>query len=300
MRALTVVIVAAFLASAAAQVCTTELQRALPGPGALPGHVAAALLAEAVRLVEPALPSRRTGDGPIAGADAAAAAITYLHQRRLLPDGWTPEGHTPDAWATMLARFAAGFRLPPPEATGADTRAMLQEAGRLVETVGQAVRPLPIFAVDADGAVTLFTVIWNWTSHPRLLVYRPAEGLRLGEGASRTAATAVLDAMSTCAVEFDLYAYADEADALRLFVSQGTSTLQLLAVEPAGPATPATFAADDVVDVLTFRTPAMDGARVASVAILGPSPGIGTVLSILTRVRTNVGLTDLRDVLALP
>jgi hypothetical protein len=83
-------------------------------------------------------------------------------------------------------------------------------------------------------------------------------------------------------------------------VAQGTSTLELLAVEPVGPATPTTFEADDVVDVLTFRAPTMDGALVASVAILGPSPGVGTVLSILTRVRTNVGLTDLMDVLALP
>ncbi len=300
MRLLQLVIVAALLSSAAAQVCTTELQRALPGADASPGQVAAALLAEAVRLVEPALPALRTGDGPVAEAGAATAAVTYLHQRRLLPEGWTPENHTPEAWATMLARFAAGFRLPPPETTGVDTRAMLQEAGRLVAAVGQAVRPLPVFAVDADGAVTLFAVIWNWTSHPRLIVYRPTDGLHLGEGPSRAAAAAVLDTMSTCAIAFDLFAYADEADALRLFVAQGDSTLQLLAAEPSGPATPTTYGADDVVDVLTFRDPSVAAAAVASVAILGPSPGTGTVLSILTRVRTNVGLTDLLDVLALP
>jgi hypothetical protein len=300
MRVLTIVVVAMLFSSVAAQVCTTELQRALPGADASPGQVAASLLAEAVRLVEPALPSSRTSVGPVDEAGAAADAVTFLHQRRLLPDGWSPEGHTPEAWAAMLARFAAAYRLPPPEASGADTRAMLQDAGRTVEIVGRAVRPLPVFAVGPDGAITLFTVIWNWTSYPRLLVFRPSEGLRLGEGPSREAAAAVLDAMSTCAIDFDLYVYADESDALRLFVDQGSSTLRLLAAEPLGPAVPTTFEGDAVVDVLTYRAPSMAGVDVMSVAIEGPSPGAGTIASILTRVRTNVGLTDLMDVLALP
>ena len=88
-RALLLVLIAASVATAAAQVCITELQGALPGVGASPGQVAAALFAQAVRLVEPALPPLRGGDGPVVGAGAAAEAVTYLHRRFLLPDGWT-------------------------------------------------------------------------------------------------------------------------------------------------------------------------------------------------------------------
>jgi hypothetical protein len=286
---------------AAAQVCGAELQQALPGAGATPGQVAASLLARAVQLIEPALPPQRGGIGPIEGAGAAADAVTFLHQRLLLPDGWSPDGHTPAAWSAMLALFVAPYQAIAPPATGADTRAMLAEAALALEVVANAVRPLPVFAVDAAGRVTFFAVIWNWTPYPRLLVFRPDPEVRLAEGpTSREAAPPVLEAMANCALRFEHFVYASEAVALRLFVAQGTSTLLVLGSEPALDSLPRAFAAGEVIDVLTFRSPVMDGVEVASVSIEGPAPGFGAVLQVLFHVRTNVGFDTVMRALALP
>jgi hypothetical protein len=292
------------LASAAwAQVCVDELRRALPGADATPGQTAASLLARAVQLVEPALPPLRDGSGPVEGAGVAAAAVTYLHQRRLLPGGWTPENHTPERWAAMLTRFAAGYRVGAPAATGADRETMLDEAARALEAVADAVRPLPVFAVDAQRNVTFFAVIWNWTPFPRLLLFRPPTGLALagdGRTPSDEAAAPVLAALSGCALAFDRFVYADESAALRLFVAQGASTLRVLGSEPGAAGVPDEFGSDDVVAALTFRAPELDGVRVLSASIEGPSPGFGAVLGVLLQVRTNVGLDGALRSLALP
>ncbi len=301
MRRLLMVGLCALASVAFAQVCEPELRRALPGFGATPGQVAAALLARAVQLVEPALPASRGGSGPIEGAGAAADAVTYLHRRYLLPSGWTPDGHTAEHWAAMLARFASPYRVAAPAAGALDPDGMVLEAASALEAVAAAVRPLPVFAVDDTGQITFFAVIWNWTPFPRLLVFRPRDGVRLADAPeSRDAARPVLDALSTCALDFDLYVYADEAVALRLFVAQGASTLRVLGVEPAASELPSSFGSDEVVDVITFRSPAMAGVEVASVAIDGPSPGVGDILFVLVRVRTNVGLDQALRSLALP
>jgi hypothetical protein len=303
MRAVVLACWLALASGAWAQVCVDELRAALPGAAATPGQAAAALLARAVQLIEPALPAQRGDAGPVAAAGAAAGAVTYLHQRRLLPSGWTPEGHTPDAWADMLARFAAGYRVAPPLATGADREAMVDEAARALAAVAAAVRPLPVFAVDAERRVTFFAVIWNWTPHPRLLLFRPPTGLTLagdGRTASEEAAAPVLAALGGCALGFDSFVYADEAAALRLFVAQGASTLRVLGSEPDLAGVPAEFGADDVVAALTFRAEELEGVRVLSAAIEGPSPGFGAVLGVLLQVRTNVGLERALRALALP
>lgn len=301
-RWLATIVAAALLGSAAAQVCTDELRRALPGPDATLGQAAAALFAEAVRQIEPAWPGLRGGDGPVAGAGAAADAVTYLHRRRLLPEGWTPEDHTPEAWAAMWASFASKYRVTPPATTGADVATMVDEAARALELVADAVRPLPVFAVDGDGRVTLFVVLWNWTPYPRLLVFRVPAGTALGDGdGSEARAAPVLAAVAGCALRFDGFVYASEDVALRLFVDQGgDSTLRLLGSEPLLVGTPSAFAGDDVVAVLRFEHPALASADVVSVAIEGPSLGVGAAFTVLANVRTNLGLDGVLRALALP
>ena len=293
---------AALLGSATAQVCTSELRRALPGPDATLGQAAASLFAEAVRQIEPAWPVLRSGEGPVAEAEAAADAVTYLHRRRLLPDGWTPEGHTPEAWAAMWAGLAAAYRIAAPATSGADVATMVDEAARALERVADAVRPLPVFAIDADDQVTLFVVLWNWTPYPRLLAFRTPPGTALVDGGSSQARAApVLAALSGCALRFDGFAYAREDVALRLFVDQGgASTLRLLGSDPQLPRLPVEFAGDDVVAVLRFEHPALAGIDVVSVAIEGPSLGIGSALVVLANVRTNLGLPGVLRSLELP
>lgn len=300
-RAIAFGIVFAASAWAQAELCLDELRRAVPGGDTSVGQVAAAVLARAVQLVEPAYPELRGGDGPIEGAGAATEAVTYLYRRRLLPSGWTPQEHTPEAWAVMLARFTSGYRVEAPSVSGGDRSTMIAEAAATLADVADAVRPLPVFAVDDDGRVTFFAVIWNWTPVPRLLVYRPPSGVRLADSASSIeAARPVLDAMGSCAVRYDLFLYAREDQALRLFVAQGSSTLRVMAAEPPATQWPATFGTDAVVDVLTFRSDAVDGARTLSVAIDGPTPSFGSVFGVLLQVRTNVGLDAAFRVLALP
>jgi len=303
MRSLALACLLVLASPAWAQVCVDELRGALPGGDATPGQVAASLLARAVQLVEPALPPSRGGSGPIEDAGAAAEAVAYLHQRHLLPRGWTPDGHTPEAWAAMLARFAAGYRVAAPAATGGDRETMLDETARALEAVADSVRPLPVFAVDAQRRVTFFAVIWNWTPFPRLLLFRPPAGLTLAgddRTASGEAAAPVLAALSGCALAFDRFVYADESAALRLFVAQGASTLRVLGSEPASVGVPETFPSEEVVAALTFRAPELDGVRVLSASIEGPSPGLGAVLGVLLQVRTNVGLEGALRSLALP
>lgn len=301
-RWLVTIAAAALLQSAAAQVCTDELRRALPGPDATVGQAAAALFAEAVRRIEPAWPGLRGGEGPVAEAGGAADAVTYLHRRRLLPEGWTPEGHTPEAWAAMWTDFAARYGVAPPTTTGADVATMVDEAARALERVADAVRPLPVFAVDGDDRVTLFVVLWNWTPYPRLLVFRIPPGTALAEAnGSEARAAPVLAALGGCALRFDGFAYAPEDVALRLFVDQsGGSTLRLLGSDPPLPQVPTEFTGDDVVAVLRFEHPALAGADVVSVAIEGPSLGVGSAFVVLANVRTNLGLDGVLRSLALP
>jgi hypothetical protein len=303
MRAVVLTCLLSLAPLAWAQVCVEELRRALPAGDATPGQIAASLLARAVQLVEPALPSLRDGSGPVDGAGGAAEAVTYLHQRRLLPSGWTPEAHSPEGWSAMLAGFAGGYRVDAPAVTGADRETMLDEVARTLEAVADAVRPLPVFAVDAQRRVTFFAVIWNWTPFPRLLLFRPPADLTLagdGRTPSEEAAAPVLEALSGCALSFDRFVYADEAAALRLFVAQGASTLRVLGTEPDGGGAPEAFGPDDVVAALTFRAPELGGVRVLSASIEGPSPGFGAVLGVLLQVRTNVGLEGALRSLALP
>jgi hypothetical protein len=169
---------------------------------------------------------------------------------------------------------------------------MVDEAARALERVADAVRPLPVFAVDGDGRVTLFVVLWNWTPYPRLLVFRAPAGMALGDGDDSAARAApVLAALGGCALRFHGFAYASEEVALRLFVDQGgASTLRLLGSDPPLPRVPAEYAGDDVVAVLRFEHPELAGADVVSVAIEGPSLGAGSAFVVLANVRTNLGL----------
>ena len=289
------------LSCAAAQVCADELRGSLPAAGTTPGQTAALLLARAVQAVEPAYPELRGGSGPVAGAGPAAGAVTWLHRRRLLPAGWSVEGHDAAAWAAMWERFADGYRVTLPPLVATDAAAMVAEAAVALERVAAAVRPLPVFAVDGDDRVTFVAVIWNWTPQPRLLVVRPPAGLRLApERASAAASAPVLAPIGTCALRFGTFAYAREDLALRLFVAQGASTLRVMASDPPRADWPAVFQAEDVVDVLTFRSPAVAGVEALSVAIEGPAPGFGEVLPVLLQLRTNAGFGDVLRVLALP
>lgn len=294
---LLVVVLAA--AGAKAQVCVDELQLAVRPTGLNAGQAAALLLERMVRLAEPALPASRQGAGPVEGAGPATAAVTYLYQRHLLTDSWGVEGHSASAWNGMLRSFARWYGVEPPPASATDLAGMVAEAAAALQSVSEALRPLPVFAADDDGQISFFAVIWNWTRYPRLLVFPTPEDLRLGSGNSIQAAAPVLERMGNCALRFDDFVFAAEDVALRLFVDQGRSSLRLLATEPL-PVPNVTVEGDEVVGVMRFDHPYLVGAQAASVAIDGPSPTITTILSILPRLRTSLSPFGLQWFLAFP
>lgn len=294
-------------ASAQAQVCVDELWQVVrpsaagPVRGSLsPGQAAALLLERMVRLAEPALPASRDGSGPLEGAGPAAAAITYLHQRHLLPANWSVDGHGASAWNAMLRGLARWYGVDPPAAAATELPAMVEEAAATLALISEALRPLPVFATGDGGGISFFAVIWNWTRYPRLLLF-PPDGLRLGQGNSRAAATPVLEAVGNCALRFDDFVFADEEVAMRMFIEQGRSTLRLLATDVDPAATPLrTVEEDEVVRMLRFDHPYLAGAHAASVAIDGPSPSVTTILLILPRLRTSLSPFGLQWYLAFP
>jgi hypothetical protein len=305
------VLVLALLGIAAAQPgeCLTELRGALPpatagNPGAAAGGdavVAVELLAAMVRLAEPALPELRRGSGPIAAGEPGGEAARFLHRRRMLPSGWTPETHDSAAWHAMLREFAARYRADAPAEVGVGREDMLRDAAATLESVSRQLRPLAVFATGDEDEVVFFAVVWNWTPVPRLLLMRPPPGLRLAEGRnSSDRAAPVLEAMSTCALRFSSFVYAGEELALRMFIQQGESTLRVLASEPPRGGWPLDVAPDRVIDVFLFEAPELDGVDVIAGAIEGPSIGIGTALAVIATARMNIGLDGILYHMAFP
>jgi hypothetical protein len=282
------------------RVCTRELSAAVPS-SAPPAVMAVELLAAMVRLVEPALPALRGGDGPIAAGEDGAEAATFLHRRHLLPSGWTPEAHDAAAWRSMLGGIALRYRAAAPPVRGDDRAAMLDDAAATLAGISRAVRPLAVIATGADDVVVFFAVVWNWTPVPRLIIVRPPPGLALGPGsASVDRAAPVLERMSTCALRFESFVYASELIALPIFVQQGESTMRILGSEPPHSGLPILIPAERVIGAFEFADPALAGLDVVSVAIEGPSIGVGTAIRVLASVRTNLNLEGLLRHMAFP
>ncbi len=274
----------------AAAVCEPQLRRALPLPGVHEGVIAVELLAAAVRQVEPALRPWRNPGAPIPAGERGAEAARFVASVGLLPSGWSLETHDLAAWQAMHDRFAAWYRATPATVQGAGREAMLADMVATLGAVSSALRPLAVFATGPADEVTFFAVIWNWTPQPRLLLFDPVPGLRLGEGRGDERAGDVLAAMSGCALRFERFAYAREDLALQLFGQQGESIFRVVASEPPGADVPDVFDADRLRDVFRFDDPALAGVRVLAGGVEGPSVGAGTVLRLLAAVRTNLTL----------
>ena len=285
----------------AQRACLTQLRRSLPTHDVSDAVMAVELLTQLVRITEPAFPALRGGAGPIAAGESGAEAARFLHRRYLLPDGWTPETHDDDAWREMLRSFAARYGTQAPAIVGTNRTGMIGDVSRTMAVISEALRPLAVFATGPGDRITFFAVLWNWTPAPRLIIMRPPEGLALGPGGtSGERAAPVLEAMSTCALRFESFVFAREDIALRMFVQQGESIMRVLESEPPRPDWPLVITADRVVDAFRFADPAQEGLNAMSVAVEGPSIGVGTALAVLAAVRTNLGLDGIFYHLAFP
>lgn len=292
------------LATAAnAQICVPELRSALSDlsaerPGT--GIDAAVLLKRAVDLVEPGMPPFKAGaTGPLSEDDPNADVVRFLAQRNLLPGGWSPDTLSREAWQAMIDRFLGWYdveRFEVHEPAGIGD--LLFDVATALDGVSRAVRPAALIAADPDDPdrIAFLAIIWNWTSYPRLLVYRPREDLSLAEGPR-----AVLPKLGNCAVSVENYVTAPAATAAKLFLANNNSRMYVVGSVPARPgAWPMEVKAGEELDVFAFRSEALSGLSQYSAVFDGPEVGIGTVLGLLPRLRTNLSPTGFLSFMQTP
>lgn len=282
-----------------AQVCLPELEAAIAtsdDPAVVTGVDAARALAEAVRLVEPALPPLVVAAAiPVSETDPAADEVRYLAERRLLPPGWTADALTPAAWHEMTARFLAWYGLAAtiPEEPPPDDRGLAHALGRVLERVGDAVRPAAVVvpADPAAGEPGFRGLVWNWTIFPRLVVFPPPS-----PGERREASIA---AMETCARRIRHWFAAPGAVARDLFERAGSARMVVLGAEVAGSGAWWVPAGEEL-DVLTFDHPRVQEVEAYAALFDGPVVGVAQLARLLPRVRTNVSPFGLARYLQTP
>lgn len=291
-RLITVSLLAAalsFSAAAAAEMCRSELLATLTNTDLerpATGSDAALLLRRAVELIEPALPvMRRGGSLPIADGHPVFASVRYLSERRLLPGGWQPEAIDAAVWHAMLGEFLGWYQLsgplPDEPVTAGD---LLDDTMATLERVSGAVRPAALLATDpADSRrLSFWAIIWNWTIYPRLLVFRPEQELRLDD------VPGALESLGNCALRIENYVTAPEETAKRLFLAHNDSRMYVVASRPDMGGWPLLIEPGEELAAFDFSLPELDGVRLYAAVFDGPAAGVGTILGLMPRVRTNM------------
>jgi hypothetical protein len=275
---------------AAAQVCRQELVGALQDRDLLrpaTGVDAALLMRRAVELVEPALPAlvsfREVG---VPEDHPAYEDVGWVRARRLLPPTWGPGALDAEAWREMVSRFLGWYKLdgPLPDAP-ATVGDLVEDMSATLDRVGRAVRPAALLAWDPrdDDKLSFWAIIWNWTVYPRLLVFRPDPSVDL-RGSPRD----VLPHLSNCAVRVAAYITAPEDTAKSLFLAHNESRMFVVATQPEAQGWPLEVPQGAELDAFAFALPELSGARVYAAVFDGPEVGFGTILRLMTRVRTNL------------
>lgn len=271
--------------------CAGELERAAQRSDGAPARVATALARAAFDALEPAFPQRSE---PGAWDDRNAA---WLDRRGWLPDGWSEEQLSPDAWSALLAGLQAPYgREPRPVSGASDTGTLTAEAEAALAAGASAVRPLALVAMEEDHqqVVAFNVVLWNWSPYPRLLLFPPG-GVRIdGDGRPNGG----LRALGTCAWSPDAWMTTNEDAAADYYFGNVDAGIRVVATDrdPSRRDVPT----GQEREVLRYEWDGVRGASVAAVEFTGPGPGLGQVLGLLGSVRTNLGVFEMGHYLALP
>ena len=282
-------------ATAAAQpsICGDALTHAASSTDGTPARVATAVARAAFGALEPAFPQRRS---PRAWDDANA---TWLDRRRLLPSGWNESELDPGAWAALLAALQRPYGVEPRGTSGAtDVDTLTQEAAAALQASAEAVRPLALIGTKPNDRdeVAFTAVLWNWTPFPRLLLFPPGDApATISEDGRPSDALALL---GTCAWRPRAWMIASEDAVADYYFGNVDAGIRIVATDrsvqrrdvPRG----------DERSVLRFDWDDLGGAEVAAVEFTGPGPGVSEIVSLLTQVRTNLGLFDVQRYLAFP
>lgn len=290
-------------APAAAQVCSPELAAVLAGSGT-PDHVsgieAVRVLRAAVELIEPALPRLVLSDVEgLAPGEPGYDDALFLRERQLLPAGWQPERLTRPVWQELARRLLAWYGLEPmPVRDPASEAVFLEDVALLLARAAAAVRPAGLIAVDPDDRdqIGFWGLIWNWTVFPRLIVFRPREGVSLAGGVEQ-----ILPLLGSCALDPRSFVTAPERTATRLFQATNASQMVIVAGVPREESRwPYWVAAGDELSVLAFRHPEVVDLDAYSVVFVGPPVGPAALLRLLPQVRTNLSPRGLLRYLETP
>lgn len=284
-----------------AQMCQQELTTSLTNLSlerTPTGVDAARVLKRAVELVEPALPPLQHGAAvPVAPEDPAYAVAKYLVDRRLLPAGWQPGAIDGATWSAMLNSFLAWYRLPRVDVDAPATSGeLIADLGGVLERVSDTIRPAALLATDPqrDDRTTFWAVIWNWTIYPRLLVVRPS-------GDDLAHPRDVLPRLSNCAVNVEAYISAPQETAKSLFLTHNSSRMYVVASKPGSDELwPYEVRSGEELDAFVYSLPDLSGVDVYAAVFDGPSVGIGTLLGMLPRVRSNISPFSLGRYLQTP
>jgi hypothetical protein len=154
--------------------------------------------------------------------------------------------------------------------------------GRVADTI----RPAALLASDPDDGNKLkfWAIIWNWTVYPRLLVIRPDQGVELDDDPR-----SVLPNLGNCAVSISNFVTAPQETAKRLFLTHNESRMYIVGSLPERSGSwPLEVEAGAELEAFDFSLAELGGVRVYAAVFDGPEVGIGTILGLMTRVRTNM------------
>jgi hypothetical protein len=171
---------------------------------------------------------------------------------------------------------------------------VLDDLTLVLQGISAAVRPVAIIASDGGSQVAFVGVMWNWTVYPRLLVWR-GDRLSLEDGP-----LGLLPLISNCAVQVERFALAPVETAWNLFMGAGDATMLVLGSEPARRVGPLVVEQPEVFDYLTFNAAEVRGLTVYAAAFDGQELGFGSILKLVTQVRTNVAPTAIMSFLSTP
>ncbi len=251
------------------------------------GVFAANALTRAVAMVEPALPPFVFEQSlKFDEADPKYREAVFLEKRHLLPKDWEPGVIDASSWRNMISSFVGWYGvsevLVGPSLTNAD---LVKDLALALESVAKVVRPLAVITTLTNDStrVGFMALIWNWTRYPRLIVFRPPEGVP-----SPVTPDSIVQHLETCAIGVTDWISATEEIARERFLLQDNTEMYIVSGIPdRGDYLPRLVDAGDEIGVFSFDAPEVSNLEAYSTVFSGPKLDVLTLIKILPHLQIN-------------